>query len=374
MQDVLLNSDTPIRDLFIGRERELNILRQELTGPEAKTVCVIGPPGMGKTSLAHMFAESNKDAFPTGIYSFNANQLETLHKSVGRHLKPKIDSCLIIIDDLEARPADRVGYELAMLRQNFPNAKIITTSRFSNLEGVADLQLRLEGLDRPSFQEILNKRLEYLKVAIPSNELYSALSGHPLASKIVSELVRSGKYSIREILSRLQEFTWPGLIDSLGREIQRETPEHEHIISDITTVSDEFLRKLHDNPELLYELTPRGFEELVAELLSRLKYEVTLTPASRDGGKDICAAKKDHLGTFLYIVECKKYAPNNRVGVGLIRQLYGVVQAEQATAGVLATTSFFSRDAKEFQETIASQISLKDYLGIQDWLESVVKQ
>ena len=138
--------------------------------------------------------------------------------------------------------------------------------------------------------------------------------------------------------------------------------------------ADEFLRKLHANPRLLYELTPRGFEELVAELLGRLDYEVTLTPASKDGGKDIYAAKKDHLGTFLYVVECKKYAPDRPVGVGLVRQLNGVVQAEQATAGILATTSFFTKGAKEFQDTISFQLSLKDYLGIQDWLEDVLRR
>ena len=129
---------------------------------------------------------------------------------------------------------------------------------------------------------------------------------------------------------------------------------------------------MDSSPNLLYSLSPRGFEEVVAELLGRLGYEITLTPASRDGGKDIYAAKKDHLGTFLYVVECKKYAPDRRVGVGLVRQLNGVVQAEQATAGILATTAFFTRGALQFQETIASQLSLKDYVGIQQWLSAAM--
>jgi restriction system protein len=110
------------------------------------------------------------------------------------------------------------------------------------------------------------------------------------------------------------------------------------------------------------------FEEVVADLLSRQGYEVTVTPASRDGGKDIYAAKKDIVGSFLYIVECKKYSPDDRVGVGLIRQLYGVVQAEKATAGIMATTSFFTKGAQEFQSRVAYQISLQDYFGIQKWL------
>lgn len=374
MQDISLNSDSPIREIFVGRTRELDILRQELSGSKSKMVSILGPGGMGKTSLALMFAEMNRELFPAGIYSFHANQIETLAHSVGRQINPNSAPYLIIIDDIEARPLEHIDNELTSLRQNYPKAKFITTSRFSISGNSIDLQLRLEGLARPEFQEIMNKRLARLKSTTDTDELYDALLGHPLASKLVSDLLRDDKYNIREILSLIKEFTWPGLIDSLGKEIPRETPEHEHIISDIISVSDEFLKKLHDKPELLYELTPRGFEELVAELLNRLEYEVTLTPASRDGGKDIYAAKKDPLGTFLYIVECKKYAPDNRVGVGLIRQLNGVVQAEQATAGILATTSFFSRDAKEFQKTIPFLISLKDYFGIQNWLKSIIEK
>jgi hypothetical protein len=41
-----------------------------------------------------------------------------------------------------------------------------------------------------------------------------------------------------------------------------------------------------------------------------------------------------------------------------------VVQAKQATAGIPATTSFFTNGAAKFQRRIAHQISLKDVLAI----------
>lgn len=62
------------------------------------------------------------------------------------------------------------------------------------------------------------------------------------------------------------------------------------------------------------------------------------------------------------------------VGVALVRQLNGVLHAEQATAGILATTSFFTSGAQQFQKTVAFQISLKDYFGIQGWLNAVLKK
>lgn len=148
----------------------------------------------------------------------------------------------------------------------------------------------------------------------------------------------------------------------------------KNIITDVVSVGDEFLKYLADTLKALYQISSRKFEEVVAELLARLGYDVTVTQASRDGGKDIYAAKKDSLGSFLYLVECKKYSPGNRVGVGLVRQLHGVVQAERATAGILATTSFFTRDARQFQAQVAYQMSLQDYLGIQEWLRTVQRR
>ena len=61
-------------------------------------------------------------------------------------------------------------------------------------------------------------------------------------------------------------------------------------------------------------------------------YDVELTPQTRDGGKDIYAARRDDLGTFLYIVECKRYAPDNPVGVEVIRALHGVADIDRVTA------------------------------------------
>ena len=99
------------------------------------------------------------------------------------------------------------------------------------------------------------------------------------------------------------------------------------------------LSLLDKSPDLLFQLPSRRFEELVAEILEKQGYEVDLTPASGDGGFDMYAAKKDGLGNFLYLVECKRYTPPNKVGVEIIRAVNGVVQAKQATAGAVVTTS-----------------------------------
>lgn len=115
------------------------------------------------------------------------------------------------------------------------------------------------------------------------------------------------------------------------------------------------------------ELGPRQFEELVAELFQDMGYEVRLTPRTRDGGRDVIAFFKDAAGTLLTLIECKRFAPHRPVGVGIVRELYGVVEAERASRGVVATTSFFTKDAEAFQERIKYRLSLADYQSLADW-------
>ena len=130
---------------------------------------------------------------------------------------------------------------------------------------------------------------------------------------------------------------------------------------DLTEINDELIRRLASRPELMRELDPRKFEELVAELLRDKGYEVKLTPRSKDGGRDILAIQRDDIGSALTLVECKRYAQNNKVGVDIVRGLYGVVSAEQATRGLLATTSYFTSGAKAFRDQVPYRLGLADF-------------
>lgn len=157
------------------------------------------------------------------------------------------------------------------------------------------------------------------------------------------------------------------IINPLGNPIS----DIKTIRVDVSGINDWMLNELNKNPTDLYQLSSRSFEELVAEILTRKGYKVELTPATRDGGKDIYAARKDDLGSFLYIVECKKYKPTHKVGVNVLRDLYGVLSKERATYGIAVTTSYFSKPAQEFQQEIQFQMSLQDFNSIKQWLFDV---
>ncbi|HEU0302250.1 MAG TPA: restriction endonuclease [Longimicrobium sp.] len=171
---------------------------------------------------------------------------------------------------------------------------------------------------------------------------------------------------------RLQNLGYPGILGPDGLPLTQENLQGSRIITDLTSTNEKILRMVRNDPQTMYNLTPRQFEKLVAELLHEQGYEIALTPASNDGGFDMYAAKKDGLGEFLYLVECKRYAPIRAVGVNVVRALYGIVQQMKACAGIVVTTSHFTRGAKAFQQSVRYQLSLRDYLHLQQWLGATI--
>lgn len=98
----------------------------------------------------------------------------------------------------------------------------------------------------------------------------------------------------------------------------------------------------------LRDLTPYEFEELIKQLYERMGYLVRLTPKSQDAGVDIYAKRMSDAGVDSRIIQCKHYV-DGVVGVDAVRELYGVLQADQqAGVAVLVTSGRFSRPAQQF--------------------------
>lgn len=153
--------------------------------------------------------------------------------------------------------------------------------------------------------------------------------------------------------------------------VQQEDPPI--VISDLREVDDTLLRAVTEDPNLLLRVRSRTFEKLVAEILKRKGYEVQLKQGSRDGGVDVVAIRRDDVGQVLLLVQCKQNAPTNKVGVRPVRELHGVVTSERANAGLIVTTSSFTRDAKKYVEThqLQYQLQLKDFIELKLWVNSL---
>jgi restriction system protein len=175
-----------------------------------------------------------------------------------------------------------------------------------------------------------------------------------------------------EVQSQLGPMRYVGILGPDGSPWNPRLSVPEAAQSVVVAVNKTLVEAIQRDPRQVFRLSPRQFEELVAELLAGQGYDVALTPPSRDGGFDIIAVKNDALGRLRFLVECKRYDAANHVEVGIVRSLLGVVQQQQATAGVVVTTSFFTRGAKDFQATVEQQMALRDYTELQRWLAAAV--
>jgi len=136
------------------------------------------------------------------------------------------------------------------------------------------------------------------------------------------------------------------------------------------TISAELIAYLKRHPEKMYEIRPRQFEELVAEILAQYGWEVQLTPPTKDGGYDIFAVSKDISSVRTsWIVECKKYRQESKVGVGVVRALYGAAGdlTLPNAAMMLATTSSFTSEALRYASE-KYNFDLREYNDILSWI------
>jgi hypothetical protein len=157
--------------------------------------------------------------------------------------------------------------------------------------------------------------------------------------------------------------TWP-LYDGFDGELIY-SPELVVVTFDFQRL----IRESFQQSEALLQMGSREFEQLVAEIWKRFGYEVELTKATRDGGYDVVAVKHGSEMASRILIECKRYAVDNPVGVSLVRGLYGVKAHQKATKAILATTSYLTADAEEFIDDHYWELEAKDHEGIVEWVK-----
>ena len=121
---------------------------------------------------------------------------------------------------------------------------------------------------------------------------------------------------------------------------ERQVP-HGLLIRSTSALWAEVVRVLGGDWSRATEIPSDKWEEIVAGGFKQAGYhEVILTLRSRDFGRDVIATKRG-MGTVKILGSVKAYKPGHLVTYDDIRALYGVVMAEDASKGMLVTTSDF---------------------------------
>lgn len=167
---------------------------------------------------------------------------------------------------------------------------------------------------------------------------------------------------LEDSLHRLKEYL--DSIDSIFH-----NPNSRIIVGDINR---ELLELLTINPDYIYKISPRKFEELIEYIYRLSGLETKLTNSTRDDGADILVWTPPPVygDDFLTIIQAKRYAKTNKVGSAEVRELIGSRLTFNADKAQIITTSDFSKPA--IQTAKDKKVDLIKFYELNDEIKKII--
>jgi len=378
---------------FIGRKSEITWLEEEIWRREfsnGRPIVITGSAGIGKTALVaealsrqkyvsvsvstqigkerpeppRRASNGARPNFPVWMTAATMMEQFEEFRALMQHLFDEREhrDVIVILDGIDELPAEqRREASSRIYNHKIVKSVIITSREETGLRG--ERILHLEGLPAEDAESLISDVSGSLITPASMSKILGIGAGHPAALFLIAELAKAiGPEQFRNTLNG--RFFDLKDVDSSERRKVIATAKPVVILAHAAMIS-----ALKRRPEDIHTITPRQFEELIAELLRDMGHEVTLTKATRDGGKDILAGIKTEMGNFLCLVEAKRYRPDRPVGVSLVRALHGALCDHPANRAMLVTTSRFSPDARALQERHEHELSLRDQIDVAHWIQ-----
>lgn len=361
-----LLDDGPKLPFFVGREKELRWLeRRFYESRYGSIIQIAGRRGVGKTTLLQQFISMN--SLRDEVLSVNAVRGEFDLDRLSYELRNNERKSLraVVVDD-----ADLISKQIDEIQSRVFNWKSIRTLLLSAHQPLKARRhistLQLEPLNLNETITLFRMLSRSTGRPIPE-QLASISEGLPLAIHLIARLLET--HDPRSIFNMLE-----GSVYNLQNQIH--VPQRQLVSAvkpKLVVVNEQILERLRARPQDIHQIGHRKFEELIAELLDDMDFDVELTQATRDGGRDVLAYWNSPVGRLLVLVEAKKHRPDRPVGIQLVRTLYGTLMDEQANSAMLVTTADFSPDARKFEAKHKWQLALKNYTDLVEWIENYKK-
>lgn len=180
----------------------------------------------------------------------------------------------------------------------------------------------------------------------------------PIMSTHSGNLGVAAAVYLAKTVGYLSQFVLPpifvigGIAGALGR---------RHKAKKFTNISNSV-----DPGAAIRQLTWQDFERMTGEALRRLGYVVSETTKGPDGGIDLVLRKHGEM----HLVQCKQWKAQ-RVGVQVVRELYGIMAAQGAAGGFVVTSGAFTKEAVKF--AAGTSIELVDGAKLARWFTQFAK-
>ncbi len=224
----MIDEFRPSDVLVLGRERELEIIDKWLRFGDSRSLCIVGPPGVGKTRLLAAWCSNSNASFDAVIgistsQAYEANWIDRLCDSLGAASESALTkrattllrgfhSPVIAVDDIDQAPDDMRAW-IEDLYAAVPRLRLICTARTIPNDGSGTV--KLQGLpsgsvDSPATRLLrsfaLRDGIDEFELDAHSSTLSAMahrLEGLPLALEVVAGwLGVLSPETLRERLSR----------------------------------------------------------------------------------------------------------------------------------------------------------------------------
>lgn len=246
--------------------------------------------------------------------------------------------------DVHEPVADRMGLSPALRAIRIPSGKAVT---YRHRTGWAFNVLKHAGLARSVAHGVWG-------ITDAGKQL---LAAHP-GGLSIAELRDIGRQARESYKDEDEGVASDDAAAAGGRADPDQTPE-ERIESAVQILRSAVARELL---EMIGQASPAFFETLVLDLLHALGYgtgrdDLQRVGGSGDGGIDGIIAL-DKLGLEKVYVQAKRW--RGSVGRPDVQGFYGALAGRRARKGVFITTSSYTREAREFAESVSDSIVLID--------------
>ncbi|MET3845018.1 hypothetical protein [Bradyrhizobium sp. OAE829] len=197
--------------------------------------------------MALEFCRQHRDRFHN-IITVSVREPNSLNEAFASGFNPATD--LIIVDDEAFMPAAQLQEVIIDVTNRHRDFKIIVTTERSFSYASPFPVIGQLGLPPDAIVALLGRH------GIAASEIPDEASrlslGSPRMAITIADIAIHKKLPIAKVIEELHSFERSGLIDPIGQPLTPRARSSLRMAADVRITSDELLRKLGKNPELVY--------------------------------------------------------------------------------------------------------------------------